>query len=91
MTLLFCSGTQYADWQGANCDRCTKGNGDDLPTCPLALAIFEEYSGFGEVSTELRERIKPQSDRYNWPCGEWEASEEWKAEFERRMEKQCQS
>lgn len=83
----FSSGSQYADWTGCNCDRCTKGAArlgpDALPTCEIELALGEAYFGSGKVSAEIAQRMGHTDHKgaYAWPCNEVEWTEEWKAEF----------
>lgn len=86
----FSNGSQYSDWSGCNCERCTKGahmlGFDALPTCEIELSIGEAYLGDGRVSADIAERMgyTANTSRYVWPCNEVEWTEDWKAEFEKR-------
>lgn len=78
----FGCGTQFADWESANCARCKKGTFDDLgtwPTCPIQAALVEAYWADGHITDEIADRMARSKGRYNWPCGEAEWTEEWKA------------
>lgn len=87
--LLFSNGSQWADWQGANCERCAKGalNEDGWAVaCPLLNLLFDAECGDGTVSEETAQRCGyiDHEGAYVWPCNEVEWSEEWKAEYRRR-------
>jgi hypothetical protein len=78
----FSCGTQFGDWEGANCCRCKKGAPDgSWATCPIQAALIEAYLGDGEISDEIADRMGRANGRYNWPCGEVEWTEEWKSEW----------
>ena len=85
---FYCGG-QFSDWTSTNCDRCTKGSHlqspDEWPRCPLEAALTEAYVGDGTIDQDIATRIGyvPLAS-YNWPCAEFEATVEWKAEYERR-------
>jgi hypothetical protein len=86
----FANGSQFADWTGCNCDRCTKGahllGPDDWPTCEIELALGEAYLGDGKVTADIARRMgqTEHEGRYVWPCGEANWTEEWKAEYLKR-------
>ena len=82
----FHCGTQYADWQINNCERCRKG--DDFrngtpwqegraPSCDLETALGVSYITNGTVTNEVYDRlfgpIKVDRHLYGqWVCGEFE-------------------
>ena len=81
---IFSSGSQYGDWVGSNCERCTKYDVNDLPTCEIDEAIGMAYMGDGMVTPEIAHRAgyTPENQgRYVWPCTEVVWTEEWKAEY----------
>ena len=84
----FSSGSQFQDWVGANCDRCTKGahrlGADALPDCEIELALGEAYIGDGNITDEIAARLGCGSGLYCWQCTEWEPTEEWQDEWYRR-------
>ena len=86
----FDTGSQFADWSGCNCERCTKGahklGADALPTCEIELSIGEAYFDDGRVGADIAERMgyTENKGRYVWPCNEVIWTEEWKAEFEKK-------
>lgn len=79
----FYCGSQAMEWEGANCDRCTKGqSGDDEFKCDIQQELFEAACGDGTVSAEIAKRMSvPSGGYYIWKCGEWEPTEEWKVEW----------
>ncbi len=78
---IFSNGSQFNDWSASNCLRCTKWSGwDELPTCDIDMALGEAYLGDGTVSQEIATRAGYDPDKYVWPCGEVEWTEEWKEE-----------
>lgn len=85
----FHCGTQHADWESCNCDRCTKNTpaGEGLPTCEIQQAIFEAFCGDGTVTSDVARRMGYADHRtaFLWQCGEVEWTEEWKAEHRRRQ------
>jgi hypothetical protein len=87
----FSSGIQAADWQDANCNRCTKYkyefHKDPGESCPIDVALLFAMFGDGKVSRSIATRMgfldedgKKNGD-YVWKCAEWEPTEEWKAEW----------
>jgi len=79
----FSCGSQYGDWTSANCERCTKAaEGYAWPTCEIEAALCEAYCGDGEITDRIAARMGESKGRYNWPCGEVEWTEEWKAKCE---------
>jgi hypothetical protein len=94
----FSCGTQFLDWQDANCCRCKKYSYQTDPAtgktrepldvsevCPVELALCESAYGDGTVSQEIGRRMGFTDPlAYSWPCGEVDWTEEWKAEYARR-------
>ena len=86
----FHCGTQHADWECCNCDRCTKNTPHELgmPTCEVQRAICEAAFGDGSVSREMAFRMGVNEETrlaYLWPCAEVEWTPEWIAEHKRRQ------
>jgi hypothetical protein len=55
----FDSGSQFADWEACNCERCVREEGADLnkpPTCPILYALSLACIGSGYVTAEIAER-----------------------------------
>lgn len=90
----FSNGTQYADWQSANCFRCTKYNPETLEAsegCDLEITLSmggETGDGSTTEITAFRcgylSETGEKSRRYNWPCREVDWTVEWMEEFARR-------
>lgn len=84
----FDSGTQFQDWTASNCDRCTKGSHrleeDEWPDCPIESALVYALFGDGSITQEFADRMGYKQFYYGWKCGEFEPTEEWKAEYRRR-------
>lgn len=80
----FSNGSQYADWQMSNCERCKKYNPAKASpeACEIDYAIGSAYLGDGAVSEDIARRMgyTDHRDAYNWPCGEVEWTEAWKAD-----------
>lgn len=81
----FSSGTQYLDWERANCGRCKKAASlEDFHAGKFQCDIEKELAygtvGDGTISDEIAARLKIDKEAYIWPCGEWEVSEAWKAQ-----------
>jgi|GEM_PF-3873415 len=74
----FSNGCQFGDWDDANCCRCVRY--DD---CDICRALTEAMCGDGTVSAEIARRMGyfAREGAYNWPCGEVEWTEAWKAEW----------
>lgn len=75
----FSCGTQYADWQESNCERCAKGVDWDAPfpdsKCDLERALSRASVGDGTISADVARRIAlplAAPGPYVWPCGELE-------------------
>lgn len=86
----FHCGTQFADWEEANCFRCKKGTLNDpsvWPTCPIQVALIEAYLSDGCIADAIADRMTRSEGCYNWPCGEVEWTEEWKAECDSKVSK----
>jgi len=86
MMIPFCCGSQFGDWQLANCDRCKKGAPDDgsWPTCDIQARLLEAYFDDGRVTDSIARRMGAMENltAYNWPCGEFDPTPEWIAECE---------
>lgn len=86
---IFSCGTQFADWQEANCFRCTKYDYENPGArCDLDMALLEAQVGDGTVSAEIARRLgyeEGSPPRYCWQCGEVEWTEAWRAEYPLRM------
>lgn len=89
----FSCGTQFGDWSESNCRRCKK-NCDlvpvgEPPPCDIEAALLAAYVGDGMVTAEIARRMGMTEENegcYVWPCGEWEPTEAWKEEYQRRKE-----
>ena len=83
----FSCGTQSADWESSNCDRCKKGAhrrpDATWPDCEIQSAIYYACFDDGTVTVEIAQRMNHHigGGNYVWCCGEYDATEEWKAEF----------
>ncbi len=89
----FENGTQFDDWCASNCERCEKstqysdGAGCELED-NLLLACFDD----GKIDATTAQRIgmnESTKNRYTWPCGEVDWTEEWKAECRLRHPEAC--
>lgn len=79
---VFSNGTQFMDWDEANCCRCTKGgrwDREERPTrpitCEIQRAIGDAMFSDGTFAPEMAERLGysgANRERYCWPCSEWE-------------------
>lgn len=83
------NGTQWMDWEGSNCDRCTKSKLNDdywAEACPILNAIFMSQIDGEGLSEEMARRCGyvEHEGAYVWPCAEVKWTEEWKAEYRRR-------
>ena len=72
----FSCGTQYIDWENANCCQCKKYS-DDASACDLQLALSVACVGDGTIDWETAERIGYEQGQYCWACSEIELTEEW--------------
>lgn len=73
----FSQGTQYLDWQEANCCRCRKyhvKNGEVVaPICELEEALALACIGDGMISGEHAARLGlPENTWSRWKCLEFE-------------------
>ena len=81
----FHCGTQFADWENANCCECRKssyntGKADEMPECEIEQAMVFACFDAGEVTEDIAERCgyldnsPPRQERfsYNWRCKEFE-------------------
>lgn len=72
----FSNGTQYLDWQGGNCCRCSRMAPDgatlDDVTCEIERALIEAVFGDGRIPLPVAERMGQTEwgGRYTWPCKE---------------------
>ena len=84
----FDCGTQFQTWTASNCDRCTKAPPDECswPECPIYAALLNALWDTGYVTEDIAQRMgyTEHKGEYCWPCGEWEPTEAWKAECEKR-------
>lgn len=85
----FSCGTQAADWQCSNCERCTKNTPPEngMPTCEIQYAICEAWFGDGTVSEQIARRMGIMPDNLFalvWQCDEVDWTPEWIAESRRR-------
>ncbi len=79
----FSNGSQYIDWENANCCKCAKHpfDEDELfdivrntpeKLCEIFLALSEACVGDGTISPEIAKRMAyPGSLEYCWRCGEY--------------------
>jgi hypothetical protein len=68
----FYNGTQYLDWQDANCCHCKKYTGEN-GACEINDAISLAACGDGTVSAEIAERMGYSNPlAYCWKCLERE-------------------
>jgi hypothetical protein len=70
----FYCGSQYADWQMANCDSCTKQappdvSLDEMP-CEIERALSWACVDDGKIPLPIADRMGRADGRYNWPCRE---------------------
>lgn len=84
----FANGTQYDDWCASNCERCKKSDYfNDGPGCDLEESLLLACFADGTITEQTAQRIGitgETQNRYVWPCGEVEWTEEWKAECHKR-------
>ena len=81
----FHCGSQYADWEASNCERCTQE-----VSCDIRRTLLWAYFDDGYVPEEIGRRMGYDGSaplRYSWPCSEVEWTEEWKAEYNKRFTK----
>lgn len=82
----FSNGSQHADWEMSNCDRCTKNTPEGIPTCEIQRAICDAAFGNGAMSASMAKRMGYSNPiAYVWQCAEVVWTEEWKAEHRRRQ------
>jgi hypothetical protein len=88
----FSNGSQFTDWEGSNCERCTKSalNDDSWAiNCTLLNALFTAQIEDGSIDEATARRLGYLTDegedrRYVWQCGEVEWSREWLDTWARR-------
>lgn len=73
----FSNGTEYQDWQDANCSGCRKsvdaiGEPGDWPTCEIESALTYAYLGDGTVDQAMADRMGFRVER-TWRCAELDA------------------
>lgn len=72
----FHCGSQFADWEDRNCNRCYKSATDTRRgTCSLQQRLGEAYWGNGTVTAKVAERIGLNDETkfaYTWDCPERE-------------------
>ncbi len=80
----FSCGSQYADWQESNCERCKKREAADMvsTSCDIDADLTGAYIGDGEVSEDIAKRmgLLDNQNEYNWMCPEVDWTDEWEAE-----------
>jgi hypothetical protein len=85
---IFDNGSQYLDWQNANCCRCTKYHDAPQtcpPACPIEYALSLASVMDGKVTPEIARRAGYMNDNsFLWMCNEVEWTPEWIAEWKRR-------
>ena len=79
----FSTGTQFMDWQEANCFRCKKFNEDVTKTCDIEAALGLACIGSGKITLEMAKRCGfiGNENKFQWMCPEVEWTEEWKQKF----------
>jgi hypothetical protein len=84
----FSCGSQGADWQASNCNRCKKRIPDDGDytqfKCEIQKSLGDAYMTDGTVSAEIGRRMGYDRQFYGWQCPEVDWSAEWIAECKRR-------
>ena len=85
----FSNGSQYMDWMGANCDRCTKGyrerpDGEWDTRCDILNALSEANWDDGTIPPSIAVRMGYAARRYCWQCPEVVHTAAWKTEFCRK-------
>ena len=90
MVRPFSNGSQWGDWEASNCERCTKyfdeEKGEFL--CPFQEALTIACVDDGEITDEVAAGIGLTDEtrgRYVWKCASVEWTEEWKAEYLKRL------
>lgn len=70
----FSNGSQFADWENRNCDRCRLAPRGEFAQyrCPIQKALGLAYWDSGDVSQKIADRMgyKPEENRYTWDCPE---------------------
>ena len=82
----FHCGTQYMDWDAANCQRCKKNidfNNSEFK-CDIQADLFGACLTDGKVPYEIGRRMGAVDNptAYQWACPEVEWTEEWKQQCE---------
>ena len=70
----FSNGTQFLDWEGANCGRCWKST-PSASRCAIESALYSAQGGDGTVSDRMAARMGYLAHRAAscWECPEREA------------------
>ncbi len=85
----FSSGSQFADWEASNCERCTKYFDEEHGEfrCPWQEALITALFDTGEITDNVAAGIGADKvenrARYVWQCASVDWTEEWKAEYMR--------
>lgn len=86
----FSNGTQYMDWEASNCARCKHAATKEQYESAIFPCDIEKELAFaavddGKISDDAAKRMRyaENSGKYVWQCGEWDPTEEWKAEYSR--------
>ena len=73
MVRPFSNGSQYADWQARNCNRCAKYNPERYDgACDIDGALGIAYIGTGTVPDDIARRMGylDNQDAFTWDCPE---------------------
>ena len=70
----FANGTQFLDWEGANCGQCWKST-PSASRCAIESALANAMRGDGSVTERIARRMGYLDHRihYCWACPEREA------------------
>ena len=90
----FHCGSQFADWEEANCCRCVKYDNidsgmkviDPVSDCEIFNALIEACCDDGTVSADIAQRMGYLDNKlaFQWKCPEVVWTEAWKAEWRER-------
>lgn len=85
----FANGSQFADWEASNCDRCTKsGDGGERGSsqCEIFEALWDADCTDGRITPDIARRMAfiGNETRYVWPCSEVEWTPAYLNEWARK-------